>query len=176
MQAVLPEMRSRRSGVIVNISSAAGLNPRPSMGIYGASKWALEGLSQSLAQEVAPLGIRVLIIQPGAFTTNMLHAVTTTSKPLTADYHETEVGTWYRIFEGENRDFKSPNDVQKGCQGIFEAVTGTGRAGGKTDLVRMPLSSDAAERTIEHIARLQAGYDGWKAIWESTGHDGGVSK
>lgn len=176
MQAVLPGMRAQRSGVIVNISSAAALNPRPSMAAYGASKWALEGLSQGLAQEVAPFGIRVLIVQPGAFTTNMMNAVKTTSKPLTEDYKTTEVGTWYTIFEGENRDFKAPNDVQKGCQGIFEAVTGTGRGENKTGLLRMPLSSDAAERTVEHIARLQAGYDAWKPIWESTGHDGGVRK
>lgn len=176
MQAALPDMRAQRSGVIVNISSAAALNPRPSMAAYGASKWALEGLSQGLAQEVSPFGIRVLIVQPGAFTTNMMNAVNTTSKPLTKDYETTEVGTWYNLFEGENTTFKAPNDVQKGCQGIFEAVTGTGRGGNHLELLRMPLSSDAAERTLEHIASLQAGYDAWKPVWEGTGHDGGVRK
>jgi NAD(P)-dependent dehydrogenase (short-subunit alcohol dehydrogenase family) len=61
IKTLLPDLRCQRSGVIVNISSAAGLNPRPSMTMYGASKWALEGLSQGLAQEVAPFGIRVLV-------------------------------------------------------------------------------------------------------------------
>jgi NAD(P)-dependent dehydrogenase (short-subunit alcohol dehydrogenase family) len=171
MQTVLPGMRAQKSGVIVNISSAAGLNPRPSMAIYGASKWALEGLSQGLAQEVAPFGIRVLIVQPGSFSTNIFNAVNTTAKPLTEDYRATQVGAYFKMFEGEKRTFPTPNDVDKGCQGIFEAVTGTKRGEGKEKFLRLPLSSDAALRTREQIASLQSGHDEWRAIWESTGHD-----
>lgn len=66
--------------------------------------------------------------------------------------------------------------VEKGCQGIFEAVTGMGRGEGKEMLLRMPLSSDAALRTRDHIETLQIGHDEWRAIWESTGHDDGVEK
>jgi NAD(P)-dependent dehydrogenase (short-subunit alcohol dehydrogenase family) len=146
------------------------------MSVYGSSKWALEGMSQALAQEVAPLGIRTLIVQPGAFTTNMMNAVNTTTKPLTEDYKSTEVGKWVKYFEGETTDFAAPNDVDKGCQGIFEAVTGTARGEDKEKLLRMPLSSDAAVRTKEHSARLLEGYDAWKPIWESTLHDGGAMK
>ena len=70
MKAVLPDMRARKSGTIMNISSAQGLCPSPVCGIYAAGKHALEGLSESLSFEVAPFGVHVLIVEPGAFRTN----------------------------------------------------------------------------------------------------------
>jgi NAD(P)-dependent dehydrogenase (short-subunit alcohol dehydrogenase family) len=70
MKAVLPSMRARRSGTIMNISSAQVLCPSPARGMYAASKHALEGLSESISLEVAPLGIRVLVVEPCAFRTN----------------------------------------------------------------------------------------------------------
>ena len=173
IQAVLPSMRAQKSGVIVNLSSAAGIDPRPAMGVYGASKFALEGMSQCLAKEVAPFGIRVLIVQPGAFTTNIMNAVTLNSKPLSKGYEETEVGKFMNMFEkGSDNGFAAPNDVEKGCQGIFEVVTGTGRGEGKEQFSRLPLSKDVAQRTKDQAERLQLGYEAFRDIWENTGHDG----
>lgn len=77
---------------------------------------------------------------------------------------------------GENPTFAAPNDVEKGCQAIFEVVTGTGRAAGKESSIRIPLSKDCAQRTCEHIQVLQEGHDVFREIWENTGHDGGVMK
>jgi NAD(P)-dependent dehydrogenase (short-subunit alcohol dehydrogenase family) len=68
-QAALPLLRAQGSGHIVQVSSAGGVFAIPGMGIYSFSKWALEGLSQALAEEVAPFGIRVTLIEPGGFTT-----------------------------------------------------------------------------------------------------------
>lgn len=69
-QAVLPAMRRQRSGHIVQVSSIGGISAFPNTGAYHASKWALEGISQSLAQEVAGFGIRVTLVEPGAFSTD----------------------------------------------------------------------------------------------------------
>lgn len=69
-QAVLPYLRSQRSGHIIQVSSIGGLCAFPNLGIYHASKWALEGLSQALAQEVASFGVRVTLIEPGGFATD----------------------------------------------------------------------------------------------------------
>jgi len=72
MQAVLPAMRERRSGTIVNVSSIAGVVSRPYGGFYAASKHALEAISEALHYEVAPFGIRVALVEPGQFATNLL--------------------------------------------------------------------------------------------------------
>lgn len=70
VKAVLPKMREQGSGHIVQISSVAGLASFPLIGFYNASKWALEGLSGALAEEVAPFGIKVTLVEPGAMRTD----------------------------------------------------------------------------------------------------------
>lgn len=69
-QAVLPYLRAQRSGHIIQVSSIGGISAFMNIGLYNASKWALEGFSQSLAQEVAPFGIHVTLIEPGGFSTD----------------------------------------------------------------------------------------------------------
>ncbi|MET7695899.1 SDR family NAD(P)-dependent oxidoreductase [Streptomyces sp. NPDC005483] len=69
-QAVLPVLRARGSGHIVQVSSVMGLTTMGGAGGYSASKWALEGLSEALSQEVAPFGIKVTVIEPGGFATD----------------------------------------------------------------------------------------------------------
>ena len=72
IRAVLPAMRERRAGVIVNVSSIAGLVARPFGGMYSASKFALEAITESLYHELRPFGIRVALIEPGQFETDLL--------------------------------------------------------------------------------------------------------
>jgi short-subunit dehydrogenase len=69
-KAVLPGMRKRKSGLIIQVSSIAGRGAFPGFGIYHASKWGLEGLSEAMRYELAPLGIDVVIVEPGPFDTN----------------------------------------------------------------------------------------------------------
>jgi NAD(P)-dependent dehydrogenase (short-subunit alcohol dehydrogenase family) len=69
-QAALPIMRAQGSGHIIQVSSIGGVNAFPTVGLYHASKWALEGFSQSLAAEVAPFGIKVTLVEPGGFATD----------------------------------------------------------------------------------------------------------
>ncbi len=82
-QAVLPHLRARRAGHIVQISSIAALGGFPSTGMYSASKFALEGLSEALAMEAATFGVTVSIVQPGGYWTDLYTSVTSTS-PLDA--------------------------------------------------------------------------------------------
>ena len=84
IQAALPHLRAQRSGHIVNITSIAGIAPAAGSGYYSAAKMAVEGLSQSLARELAPLGIRVTLVEPGAFRTDFLsqHSIRVRSSQL----------------------------------------------------------------------------------------------
>jgi NAD(P)-dependent dehydrogenase (short-subunit alcohol dehydrogenase family) len=86
-QAALPFLRAQRSGHIIQVSSIGGIVAFQNLGIYHASKWALEGFSQALAQEVAPFGIHVTLIEPGGFSTDWAGSSSNRSTPL-PDYKE----------------------------------------------------------------------------------------
>ena len=86
-QAALPYLRAQRSGHIIQVSSIGGITAFPNVGMYHASKWALEGFSQSLAQEVASFGVHVTLIEPGSFATDWAGSSSTRSAPL-PDYRE----------------------------------------------------------------------------------------
>jgi NAD(P)-dependent dehydrogenase (short-subunit alcohol dehydrogenase family) len=83
-QAVLPQMREQKSGHIIQVSSIGGVNAFPTIGMYHASKWALEGFSQSLAAEVAPFGIFVTLVEPGGYATEWGGASAKHATPLPA--------------------------------------------------------------------------------------------
>ena len=83
-QAALPFLRAQRSGHILQVSSIGGISAFPMVGMYHASKWALEGLSQALAQEVADFGIKVTLIEPGGFSTDWSGSSAKRSEPLAA--------------------------------------------------------------------------------------------
>lgn len=88
-QAALPYLRAQGSGHILQVSSIGGVTAVPQLGAYHASKWALEGLSQSLAQEVAPFGVRVTIVEPGGFNTSWVSSAGQSRRhPDYADAHE----------------------------------------------------------------------------------------
>lgn len=89
IQAVLPGMRKRRQGFIVNVSSIGGLRSFPAIGWYNATKFAVEGLSEALWQEVEPLGIRVMLVEPSGFRTDWAGRSAGESKHEIADYAET---------------------------------------------------------------------------------------
>ncbi|MEU7825978.1 oxidoreductase [Catellatospora sp. NPDC049111] len=117
-KAVLPHMRRRRSGAIVQISSLAGQTSVPGMSAYSAGKYALEGLSVALAQEVAPLGIKVLIAQPGAMRTNFAGAAITESAHI-ADYDPTVRALRAHVEEVTGRQ---PGDPAKIAAAILTAL------------------------------------------------------
>lgn len=82
-------MRQRRSGTIINISSTAGIEAKPSRSMYSASKFALEAFSEALYHEMKPFGVRVLLVEPGAFRSKFAESVVVPEKGLGEDYKGT---------------------------------------------------------------------------------------
>src|SRR5256712_1712146 len=95
-QAALPIMRAQGSGHIIQVTSLGGITAFPAIGAYHASKWALEGLSQSLAQEVAGFGINVTLVEPGGYSTDWVgpSAKRSEENPAYAEVREAQSRTW----------------------------------------------------------------------------------
>ncbi len=158
-RAVLPSMRERNTGTIVNVSSIGGLDCLATSGVYGASKFALEGLSESLALEVVSFNIRVLIVEPGAFKTNFLSPTSIQPHPASEPYKGTIVDRVNENFK--KMDGKQIGDTEKGVARIYEVVMGEGVGANHTKWLRLPIGSDCFERATK---ALQAKLDNIKAL------------
>lgn len=118
-RAVLPHLRKQRSGHIVNLSSIGGLVGLPGWGIYNSTKFAVEGLSEALAVEVAPLGIGVTIVEPGPFRTDFLGGSMAATVKVVPDYAETAGQTRAATVQ---RHGKQPGDPARAADAIVKAV------------------------------------------------------
>ena len=118
-QAVLPVMRAQRSGCIINISSLAGINPFPALGYYCATKFAVEGLSGALAQEVEPLGIKVIVVEPSGFRTDWAGRSANES-PVHIDDYAATAGVKREQLRAHSG--KQPGDPLRAVRAIVDAV------------------------------------------------------
>jgi len=118
-RAVLPSMRARRSGHILNISSVAGLVGFASSAYYAASKHAVEGFSDSLLAEVAPLGIKVTAIEPGPFRTEWAGASLKQDRSAIADYQDTAQA---RMLQMSGYSGQQPGDPARAAQAMIDAT------------------------------------------------------
>ena len=118
-QAVLPEMRARRGGFIVNIASLGGINAAPALGYYCATKFAVEGLSGSLDVEVAPLGIKVIVVEPSGFRTDWAGRSARESPARIADYAAT---AGVKREQLRTQSGKQPGDTRRAARAIVDAV------------------------------------------------------
>jgi NAD(P)-dependent dehydrogenase (short-subunit alcohol dehydrogenase family) len=153
--AVLPGMRLRRSGCIVNLSSVGGLRSFPSVGYYNATKFAVEGLSEALWQEVEPLGIRVMLVEPSGFRTDWAGRSANESAQPIADYLPT-AGTWraqVRAVSGKQR-----GDPVRAARAIVDAV-----ASG-TPPHHLLLGNDAFDGAMDKLTTLRAELAAGEAI------------
>jgi NAD(P)-dependent dehydrogenase (short-subunit alcohol dehydrogenase family) len=160
VQAVLPYLRKQCSGHIVNITSIAGLAPGSGSGFCAASKFAVEGLSQSLAQEVAPLGIKVTLVEPGAFRTDFLseHSIRTHGIGV-SDYEKTAGATMKAL---EDMAGKQIGDPERAATAIIEAVSSP------EPPLHLVLGSDAFKRTLNKQTRFSVELEKWKDVSLST--------
>ncbi|KAI1142512.1 putative short-chain oxidoreductase [Hypoxylon sp. FL0543] len=140
IRAVLPYMRKRRYGVIVNISSGAALEGRDSMGAYAGAKAGLDGMTKVLAKEVAPFGIRTLTVTAGTFNTNMGNKPVIGEVPLPDDYKGSVAEQMMQILSSGK--FPANSDKDKGMKALYEVVVGEGVGKGHEAERLLPLGPD----------------------------------
>lgn len=159
-KAFLPHFRERKSGQIVNLSSIAGLTVlSPGLGIYNATKFAVEGLSQALAQELAPFGIGVTIVEPGRFRTNFLgDSLATSPKNIDAYAPLREKMSTQR----ETGHQSQPGNPALGAAAIIKAVTS------EHPPLHLLLGSDAYEAAMKQVHALKSEFEVWKELTFST--------
>ena len=163
IRAVLPHMRARRSGHVVNIGSMGGFSQVAGWGVYGATKFALEGISEAMQAELAPLGISVTIVEPGSFRTNFLDggSLQLTENALD-DYAETAGRVRHSAVSSSGRQ---PSDPALGAAAIYEAVTAAHPP------FRFQVGPDAVAMVDAKIERVRQELDLWRELASSTTFD-----
>jgi NAD(P)-dependent dehydrogenase (short-subunit alcohol dehydrogenase family) len=162
-RAALPHMRRRGSGAIVQLTSMGGRFAFAGVGAYCAGKFALEGLSEALAAEVAPHGIRVLIVEPGAFRTGFAGPSALAQTTTVLDAYEDTVGPVRSgLPKGAGQE---PGDPAKAAAAILTALDA------EEPPLRLPLGSDAADAIGAHLERAGAELRTWEKVVRSTDFD-----
>jgi NAD(P)-dependent dehydrogenase (short-subunit alcohol dehydrogenase family) len=154
-KAVLPGMRRRRSGTIVNLSSIGGLVSFGATGYYHATKYAVEGLSESLAVEIEPLGLHVVVVEPGPFRTDFAGRSIGQSATEIADYAATAGERRKQTFA---RSGKQVGDPVRAAKAMIEAV-----AAAKPPR-HLLLGRPALDLARQKLAALKADFDAWEAV------------
>lgn len=159
LQAVLPFMRERRAGHILNVTSMGGLMTFPGVGVYNASKFALEGINEALASEVKAFGIKVTAIEPGAFRTDWAGRSMIRAGRTIADYDAllTPISATRAARSG-----KQPGDPARAAQAMIKVVEADNPP------VHLLLGTDALKFVREKIATLTQEIDTWEALSAST--------
>jgi NAD(P)-dependent dehydrogenase (short-subunit alcohol dehydrogenase family) len=153
-QAVLPHMRAKNSGAVVQMSSQGGQLAFAGVGAYCAAKFALEGLSEALDAEVAPLGIRVLIVEPGSFRTEFAGSRMHYSPAI--DAYAPTVGSAREMLS--TMDGTQPGDPRKAAAAILTALDSPDPP------LRLALGADAVDAIRAKHERLRADLDTWEAL------------
>ena len=159
MRAALPMLRAQKSGHIVNISAAAAISNYAGFGIYGGAKAALELMSESLRAELAPLGIKVTLVQPGPFRTDFISRGMEKASDLIPDYDATS-GRFAKFLASMNG--KQPGDPARAASAIVETVLS-----GEAPL-HFPLGKYVVKKLRDKAAALTREADKWEAVAAST--------
>ena len=154
-RAVLPIMRAQKAGAIVNVSSMGGFIGFPGSGYYAATKFAVEGLSESLSKEVGPFGIKVMIVEPGPFRTAWAgRSLKTPKKPIDA-YADTAIARRKQI---QSYSGSQPGDPVRAAEAIIDTVER------EKPPLRLPLGSVAYEAMGAEIEAVRKEHDSLERI------------
>lgn len=156
-QAVLPIMRKQRSGHILNIASIGGLRSFPGVGFYNATKYAVDGLSEALSKEVAPLGIKVTIIAPSGFRTDWAGRSANDSKIVIEDYAITAGKN-----KGDIRGYSGnqPGDPVRAAKAMIQVVES------ENPPLRLLLGAAALKGARIKLEELKNDFDTWAEVSE----------
>jgi NAD(P)-dependent dehydrogenase (short-subunit alcohol dehydrogenase family) len=159
-RAVLPGMRARRSGRIINIGSIGGFVAIPSSGVYGATKFAVEGITEALSGELAGTGISATVVEPGAFRTDFLAPTSIRFvDPTIDDYAATAHAVLGRL---QAADGRQPGDPRKAAAAILEL------AGTANPPLRLQLGADSVARVEAKLKLVAEELAQWRRLSEST--------
>jgi len=161
-RAVLPQMRAQRSGHVVNVSSIGGYGASAGWGLYCSTKFAVEGITEALAQELAPLGIHATVVEPGYFRTEFLDGSSLQRGAEIADYAAT-VGALRGRASALNK--QQPGDPVKLAAALLRLVADPHPP------VRLPLGKDTVAWIEAKHAAVAAELATWRSVAESTGFD-----
>jgi NAD(P)-dependent dehydrogenase (short-subunit alcohol dehydrogenase family) len=159
-RAVLPHMRRQRSGHVINISSVGGYAAYPGWGVYGATKFAVEGLTEALALELAPLGIHATVVEPGFFRTDFLDGQSLSSTQQRMDDYAATVGAM-REYAAE-KNHAQPGDPARLATALVQL------AHTPEPPLRLPLGSDTVAVIERKNAAVATELEQWRALALST--------
>jgi NAD(P)-dependent dehydrogenase (short-subunit alcohol dehydrogenase family) len=159
MQAALPAMRARRAGHIINITSVSGLVGWASLGIYTGAKFALEGISETLAEEVAPLGIKVTMIEPGGFRTAFATSSRARAATSIEDYDATVGANGRTLVEHAGHERGDPARAAAAILAVVDAPEPP---------LRLLLGADALEYVGYKLGALKRDMEAWNWLSVST--------
>jgi NAD(P)-dependent dehydrogenase (short-subunit alcohol dehydrogenase family) len=159
-RAVLPYMRKQRAGHIINMSSIGGYASSSGWGVYCATKFAVEGISEALSIELAPLGIHATVVEPGYFRTDFLSAQSLSSTAVRIEDYADTVGKMRTFAAAANH--QQPGDPQRLARVIVQL------AAESTPPTRLALGSDTVARIEEKNRDVQRELDLWQSVSIST--------
>ncbi|WPU91913.1 oxidoreductase [Mucilaginibacter sabulilitoris] len=168
IRAILPYMRKQRAGHVINISSVGGLSSYYGWGVYGSTKFAMEGITEGLALELAPLGIHATVVAPGFFRTNFLDESSLSNTTNIIDDYDETVGTMRKFAIEANN--KQPGDPEKLAQAFVKL------AASENPPVHLPLGNDTLTRFREKTAAFEKDIADWYEVVTGTDHDDVVAK
>lgn len=167
-RAVLPILRAQKSGTIAFMGSIAGWEGGVACGLYCGVKFAIAGIAESLREEVASLGIKVTVVEPGYFRTSFLSAGhKIAAKNSIADYEKVLAPMKYAF---SSFDKNQPGDPVKGAKLIVDALTSSGQAAGRELPRRLLIGEDAVGFVSAVIEKETKTLNEWKDLSVTTNH------